>query len=232
MESTGSEDRSPIVLNRGNIIAPPRTFRYGWIQRVANTLLRMIGWKVVGNWPRPRKVVFLVAPHTSNWDMPIGLCAGFSSGVLRHWPYGFMMKDSMFRGPLGPVMKRLGGLAIDRTNPHDVVQQMADVFAAHDDFLLAVTPEGTRSRRDYWKSGFYHIALGAGIPIIPVSFDYAHREVGLADPVILSGDREADLELFRRFYAGVTARRPENFGPVRFRPAPQGPTTGTTRNHR
>ena len=209
------------MINRENVMAPTRTIRYGLVQRVFNWIIRVIGWKVVGTWPPVRKFVFMVAPHTSNWDMPIGLIAGFSSGILLHWPYGFMMKDVMFRGPLGPIMRGLGGLSIDRQSPHDVVQQMADVFASRDDLVLAVTPEGTRSRREHWRSGFYYIALKAGVPIVPVAFDYRLKEVGLGDPIVLTGDRETDSEVFRAFYADVTPKRPENFGPIRFKPQRQ-----------
>lgn len=206
------------MIDRDNVMAPTKMIRYGMVQRVFNWVIRLIGWKVVGTWPPVRKFVFMVAPHTSNWDMPIGLIAGFSSGILLHWPYGFMMKDAMFRGPLGPIMRWLGGLSIDRSSPNDVVQQMAAVFAQRDDLILAVTPEGTRSRREYWKSGFYYIAVAAGVPIVPVAFDYRHKEVGLGAPITLSGNREADCEIFRRFLQGVSPKRPENFGPIRFRP--------------
>ena len=211
-----------ITINRGNVIAPTRTFPYGWFQRFFNAIYRLIGWKVVGNLPKLRRFIFIVAPHTSNWDMPIGLCAGFASGILNRWPYGFLMKDVMFRGPLGPIMRRLGGLAIDRQNPHDVVHQMTKIFEERDDFVLAITPEGTRSRRDYWRSGFYHIALSTKVPIVPLAIDYATKEVGLGEPMVPTGDAEADIEVFRRFFEGATPKRPENFGPIRFRPAGTG----------
>jgi 1-acyl-sn-glycerol-3-phosphate acyltransferase len=208
------------MIDHDHVMAPTSTIRYGMVQRVFNWIIRLIGWKVVGTWPPVRKFVFMVAPHTSNWDMPIGLIAGFSSGILLHWPYGFMMKENMFRGPLGPIMRKLGGLAINRSSANDVVQQMADIFAEHDDLILAVTPEGTRSHQEYWKSGFYYIAIAAKVPIVPVAFDYGRREVGLGEPITLTGDREKDIEVFRAFFQGVTPKRPKNFGPVRFRPDP------------
>lgn len=211
------DDTAVSVIHRNTILAPTADIRFGMVQRVFNRLIRLLGWKVVGTWPPLEQFVFMVAPHTSNWDMPIGLCAGFSSGILLAWPYGFMMKDVMFRGPLGPIMRRLGGLAIDRSSPNDVVHQMAQVFKERERFILAVTPEGTRSRRDYWKSGFYYIALQANVPIVPVAFDYRLKEVGLGEPMTLSGDRDTDADVFRRFYRGVTPRCPEKFGPVRFR---------------
>lgn len=205
------------VIHRDVVLAPTANIRFGLTQRLFNWMIRLIGWRVVGQWPRPKQFVFMVAPHTSNWDMLIGLCAGFSSGILLAWPYGFMMKDVWFKGPMGPVMRWLGGLAIDRSSPHDVVRQMADVFAKRPQFILAVTPEGTRSRREHWRSGFYYIALEAGVPIVPVAFDYRLKEVGLGEPLTPTGNREADAERFRNFYRGVTPRRPENVGPVRFR---------------
>ena len=205
------------LIDRDTVLAPTADIRFGVVQRVANWLIRLIGWKVVGTWPPVKQFVFMVAPHTSNWDFPVGLCAGFSSGILLAWPYGFMMKDVMFRGPLGPLMRGLGGLSIDRNSPHDVVHQMAQVFDEREDFILAVTPEGTRSLRPHWKSGFYYIALQAKVPVVPVAFDYRLKEVGLGEPMTLSGDREADAEAFRRFYQDVTPKRPENFGPVKFR---------------
>jgi len=208
-----------LTINRTNVIAPTKIFPYGWFQRFFNAIYRLIGWKVVGNWPQLRKFVFIAAPHTSNWDMPIGLCAGFASGILRRWPYGFMMKDVMFWGPLGPIMRLLGGLSIDRRSPHDVVHQMTKILEERDQFVLAITPEGTRSRRDYWKSGFYHIALGANVPIVPVAFDYATKEVGLGEPMMPTGNAEADIAVLRHFFENVTPKRPENFGPIRFRPS-------------
>lgn len=218
-ETAGTSALSAPKIHRDNVLAPTADIRFGMVQRIFTWLMRLIGWKVVGTWPPIDKCLFLVAPHTSNWDLPIGLCAGFSSGILRAWPYGFMMKDVMFHGPLGPIMRWLGGLAIDRSSPHAAVPQMAKVLAERERFILAVTPEGTRSRRDYWKSGFYYIALEAKVPIVPVAFDYRLKEVGLGAPITLSGDREADVELFRQFYQDVTPKCPENFGPVRFRDA-------------
>jgi len=205
------------VIHRDTVLAPTGDIRFGMVQRVSGWLIRLIGWKVVGTWPPVDKCVFMVAPHTSNWDFPIGLCAGFSSGILLAWPYGFMMKDVMFRGPLGPIMRWLGGLSIDRSRPHAAVPQMAQVIAERERFILAVTPEGTRSHRPHWKSGFYYISLEAKVPIVPVAFDYGLKEVGLGEPITLSGDREADVEVFRRFYQDVAPKRPENFGPIKFR---------------
>ncbi len=216
-ETAGPSAISTPKIHRDTVFAPTTDIRFGMVQRIFDWAIRLIGWKVVGTWPPLKQCVFIVAPHTSNWDMLIGLCAGFSSGILLAWPYGFMMKDVMFRGPLGPIMRWLGGLAIDRNSPHAAVQQMAKVFVERERFILAVTPEGTRSRRNHWKSGFYYIALEAKVPIVPVAFDYRLKEVGVGEPMMLSGDCDADVEVFRQFYQGVTPKRPEHFGPVKFR---------------
>jgi 1-acyl-sn-glycerol-3-phosphate acyltransferase len=190
---------------------------HGLVERIANALLELIRWRVVGTEPQIPKFVAIVAPHTSNWELPIGLICGFATGILRRWPYGFMMKDVVFHWPVAGLMRRIGGLPIDRSRPHDIVPQMAAVFQERDRFLLAITPEGTRKRTGYWKSGFYHIAQAAGVPIVPVSFDYAKRECHVGDPLVPTGDLDRDLIVIRRFFQGATAKRPERMGEIRFR---------------
>jgi 1-acyl-sn-glycerol-3-phosphate acyltransferase len=190
---------------------------HGLLERIANALLKLIRWRVVGTEPQIPKFVIIVAPHTSNWDLPLGLICGFAMGLLRRWPYGFMAKDVVFRWPVAGLMRRIGGLPIDRSRPHDIVPQMAAIFQARDRFLLAITPEGTRKRTGHWKSGFYHIAHAVGVPIIPVSFDYAKRECRLGDPLVPTGDLDRDLTVIQQFYQGATAKRPERMGEIRFR---------------
>jgi 1-acyl-sn-glycerol-3-phosphate acyltransferase len=193
----------------------------GVLEWVANGLLRLIGWRAVGTMPQGPKSVVIVAPHTSNWDLPIGLILGFASGMLRRWPYGFMMKHTVFRWPVAGLMRAIGGLPIDRGRPHEIVPQMADALRRRERFLLVITPEGTRKRTEYWKSGFYHIAAAAGVPIIPVTFDYLRRECRIGEPIHPSGDLGRDLAAIRRFYQGATAKRPQHMGQIRFRDAPE-----------
>ena len=205
------------VLDRGHVIAPARRPEYGLQQRFWNRLLGRIGWKVVGTWPTPSKFVMIVAPHTSNWDMPLGLLAGFASGILHRWPYGFMMKDDRFKKPFGSFMRKLGGLPIDRRNPNDVVDQMRAAFAQRESFILAIAPEGARRKTEYWKSGFYFIALAAAVPVVPISFDYGRKEIGLGEAIHMTGDRDKDIGVLREFFRDVTPRYPNRFGFVRFR---------------
>jgi len=187
--------------------------------RIARGLLRLIGWQIEGDLPDAPKFVLIVAPHTSNWDVPIGLICAYALGLLNGWPYGYMVKDSAVRWPvLGALIRWLGGIPINRRAANNVVEQMADFLRARDRFMLAITPEGTRKKTAYWKTGFYHIACQAQIPIVLAFLDYA-RKVGGIGPVLLpSGDIEADFEIIRKFYAGVTARFPHEFGEVRAKP--------------
>jgi 1-acyl-sn-glycerol-3-phosphate acyltransferase len=188
------------------------------VQQVARFLLPLVGWSVEGDLPDVPQFVLVVAPHTSNWDVPVGLLCAYALGLLFPWPYGVMVKAPVFRWPLaGPLMRWLGGIPIDRSAPNNVVDQMADAFQQHERLMLAITPEGTRKKTPYWKSGFYHIALKARVPIVLAYLDYARRVGGLGPTIWPSGDADADLELIRDFYAGVTAKFPHQFGEVRFK---------------
>src|SRR3972149_4845505 len=136
------------------------------VQRAARFLLPLVGWSVEGDLPDVPQFVLVVAPHTSNWDVPIGLLCAYALGLLFPWPYGFMVKAPVFRWPLvGPLMRWLGGIPIDRSAANNVVEQMVEAFRRSDRLMLAITPEGTRQRLGDWKSGFYHIALKAGGPL-------------------------------------------------------------------
>lgn len=198
------------------MLVPPPAPR-GPIERLAALALRLSGWRVVGTRPAAPRFVMIVAPHTSNWDFPVGLACGYGAGILSRWPYGFFVKAELFRGPLAPLLRTLGGIPIDRRATHDAVRRSVEILLARDRYMLVITPEGTRRRTEGWRSGFYYIARAAGLPVVPVSFDYARRECRLGPAVELSGEPKVDLEALRRFYNGVTAKRPDRFGPIRFR---------------
>ncbi|MGH7674731.1 MAG: 1-acyl-sn-glycerol-3-phosphate acyltransferase [Gemmatimonadales bacterium] len=187
------------------------------LQRLASLALRLARWRVVGVMPRAPKLVTIVAPHTSNWDFLVGLACGYGSGLLSAWPYGFLAKQSLFRWPLGLLLRALGGIPVDRTAPNAVVDQMAAFFAGRERFLLAITPEGTRKRTEFWRAGFYRIARAAGVPIMPVAFDYGRRECRFGEVLVPTGDVKADLAALRAFYAGVTPKHPAAAGEIRFR---------------
>jgi 1-acyl-sn-glycerol-3-phosphate acyltransferase len=188
-------------------------------QRLGRALLPVTGWQVEGReLLTGHKYVLVVAPHTSNWDLPVGLVCGHALGLFADWRCGFMIKDSATRWPLiGRLLKWFGGIPVNRQAPQNLVDQMLEVFERNERLLVAVTPEGTRERREYWKTGFYRIALKAQVPIALAYLDYKRRTAGIGQIVIPSGDMEADFALFRAFYSGVTARFPEAVGLVQFR---------------
>ena len=185
-------------------------------QRLGRWLARVIGWQVEGALPDFPKFVLIVYPHTSNWDMPIGLIGGYALGLLSGWPYGFMVKDSALRWPvLGSVLRAIGGIGIDRSRNNNAVEQMVAVLGQRERLMLAITPEGTRRRTDYWRTGFYRIAVGARVPIVPAYLDYARSVVGLGPTLHPSGNLEADFEVIREFYRHVTPKFPHEAGEMR-----------------
>ncbi len=165
------------------------------------------GWHFEGSVPDLPKFVIIVAPHTSNWDFFVGVGALFSLGLR----VAFFGKDSIFRGPLGPVMRWLGGIPVDRSVSRDRVSESVAAFKAHDKLVLGMAPEGTRKRVEEWKTGFYHVARGAGVPIIPVAFDYAKKAIVIGNPFTPTGDVDADIAKLRALFADVPAKRPENY---------------------
>lgn len=164
------------------------------------------GWSYEGNWPDEPKFIIAIVPHTSNVDFMIGLNILFSMGLR----LDFMGKESLFWEPFGTFLRWLGGVPISRSTSGGAVGQAVEQFNQRDQFVLVITPEGTRAKVDKWKTGFYHIANGAGVPIVPAGFDYATKTVKIGPPLMPSGDMEADFAELREFYAGVQARIPEN----------------------
>jgi 1-acyl-sn-glycerol-3-phosphate acyltransferase len=155
--------------------------------------------------------VVIAYPHTSNWDFPVTLLALAALPYGAHW----VGKDSMFRGPLGPVMRSLGGIEVNRRERTGFVERIADEFRQRENFHLIIATEGTRSRQAGWKSGFYRIALAAGVPVIMSVVDYARREVGLLSSIVLCGDEDADMAKIAACYEGRQGFHPENASPIR-----------------
>jgi 1-acyl-sn-glycerol-3-phosphate acyltransferase len=189
------------------------------LQRVGQFLARLIGWRVAGELPEVPKFVAVVFPHTSNWDLPIGLICAHAIGLLAEFPFGFMVKDSAMGWPvIGPLVRWWGGIAIDRSARYNAVDQMAEVFRQRESLMLAITPEGTRKKAPYLKSGFYYIALKAGVPLVPTFLDY-RRRLGCLGPVMWpTGDVEADLQTLREFFADVVPLYPDKVSEFRFKP--------------
>lgn len=164
--------------------------------------LKLAGWKLVGHPPKEQKYVLIAVPHTTNWDFPITLAMAFLFGFEIYW----MGKDSLFKGIRGPIMRWLGGIAIDRSKNNNIVQQMVDAFNANDRLVVTIPPEGTRSRVDKWKTGFYYIAHGANVPIALGFLDYKHKTGGFGPAFYTTGDVEKDIAEIRKFYAGISGK--------------------------
>jgi 1-acyl-sn-glycerol-3-phosphate acyltransferase len=189
--------------------------------RLAQASLRaMGGWRFVGEVPRPRKAVLLAVPHTDNMDGLLLVLLAQSAGMTISW----MVKDVWGKPPVGLLIRAVGGVPVDRSKANGMVDQMIAEFGRRDDFHLVIPPEGTRSLTQHWKSGFYRIALGASVPVVPGLLDYRKKQGSFGEPITLTGNVRADMDVLREVYAGAAAlaRHPEKFGPIRLREEDQG----------
>ena len=173
------------------------------LRAFARWVLARRGWRAEGALPDERKLVAIVAPHTSNWDFVLGLFTKWALGVR----VSFLAKHTIFWPPLGWLMRRWGGIPVDRRSANNVVSQMVDEFARKDALLLVIAPEGTRKQVVSWKTGFYHIAEGAGVPIVCVAFDWGRKVVRFGPTVHPNGDEAQQLSDLRASYEGVRGKR-------------------------
>lgn len=168
---------------------------------------KMRGWRIPKRFPVGLKqYVLAVAPHTSNIDFPIGVAARKLLGLNVQ----YVAKKELFKFPIAGVLKSLGGYPIDRSKKTNFVEQVVSLFQTEEDFAICVTPEGTRSRVETWKTGFYHMAMKAGVPIMMVGFDYPLRVVVVSDPFMPTGDMEADFAQMDRFFEKIVPKNPAN----------------------
>ena len=165
-------------------------------------ILRAIGWRIEGAIPNLPQFVIIVAPHTSNWDFVIGVAAKLALGLQALW----LGKDTIFQFPLGILMRGLGGMPVDRSRPNDVVNQVADRFTRQRQMVLALAPEGTRRQVERWRTGFYHIAHTAGVPIVPVALDWSRRAIKIMTPFATTDDVESDVARLRKLFEGMRGR--------------------------
>ena len=180
------------------------------LARIARWLLALGGWTVIGAVPPVSKAVIIAAPHTSYWDGFWALLFRTATGLDAKW----FVKDSMFWFPLGNLLRAFGAVPIDRKNAGSAVNEAIAAFDTNERFYFGLAPEGTRSKTAGWKSGFYRIADGAAVPVLCGFLDYHDRRLGLGPMITLTGDKEADLRIFRSFYASIRGRRPANTSPV------------------
>ncbi len=164
------------------------------------------GWQIQNCGPLPDKLVVIAAPHSSNWDLPFALAIAFHLDLAVRW----VGKKSIFRWPFGGMMRKLGGVAVDRSKRSDTVQQLANsIRTAPGRIHLVIAPEGTRSMVTQWKSGFYHIALAANVPLAFAFVDYKQKRGGIAHLFHPTGNYDADMKIIQDFYRTVTPKFPE-----------------------
>ncbi|MDP7038637.1 MAG: lysophospholipid acyltransferase family protein [Myxococcota bacterium] len=178
-------------------------------KHLARFILRILGWSVVGEKPRLQKYIIIFAPHTSNWDFVMAQMAGFALNISAKY-FG---KASLFRFPYRFFFEFLGGIPIDRSKHNNIVDFAVALFEQRDELVLALAPEGTRSWVDRWKTGFYHIAHGAKVPLVLCFFDYIKKEVGVAEIFNTSGDIEEDMVKIAAIYQEKSGRNPEHYNP-------------------
>lgn len=169
--------------------------------------LKILGWRVEGKIPDLKKYVIIAAPHTSNWDFPITLALTFALKIKIYW----MGKAALFRWPFGAACRWLGGIPIDRSKSNNLVGQSVQAFKERDKLIMVIPPEGTRKKVSYWKTGFYHIARGANIPIVLGFLDYRRKAAGIGPTFYPMGRIEEDMQKIMTFYATITGKHQDLF---------------------
>ena len=186
------EDRKPSLLSR-------------LVRKALIAFYRGRGWKAHGSAPADGRCVIIAAPHTSNWDFLYFIGLTEDLGLQPH----FMAKDSLFRWPMGRFMRDMGGVPVVRSSRQNVVDAMVAEFARRDRFMLTIAPEGTRGKVGQWRTGFYHIAMKAGVPLVVGMMDYGTKTGGLGPAIWPTGDYAADMAKIFEVYRTVTPRHPE-----------------------
>jgi 1-acyl-sn-glycerol-3-phosphate acyltransferase len=177
------------------------------MRKLSKLLLKLFGWSVDISTPDYPKCIICVAPHTSNWDFILGKLAYWAVG--RH--AGFLMKESWFFWPLGPIFKAIGGIPVPKKRGSSLSSDIVNKFRVTKRMALAITPEGTRSRVSQWRSGFLHIAIDANIPIVLGVLDYEKKHILIDTEFKPTGDIEADLIAIKQYYSQFTAKYPDKF---------------------
>ncbi len=196
------------------------------VRSFARALLKLAGWRIEMQDPGTSRYVVIGYPHTSNWDFMVTLLFMLAEGV----PIRLIGKASLFRGPVGVIMRALNAIPVDRSKRNNLVDQVAELFAQHEALIIGISPEGTRRKSPRWRTGFYYMALKAQVPIVLAFLDYGNKVCGFGPSFMPTGDIEADFAFIREFYSGITGKNPDQQGdivlqapPSRDRQAPRTP---------
>ena len=183
------------------------------LAHLSKWILAALGWKIHADFPEAKKYVIVAAPHTSNWDFPVAIMAVKAVKLDVHW----IGKHTIFRWPFGWFLRALGGTPVDRGQSPHLIQQMTDLFDQSEELIFALAPEGTRSKTDHWKTGFYHIARAAKVPIALGYLDFGKKQVGVTRSFYPGDDIEEDFKLIREYYKDIRGKNPENESLIRVR---------------
>jgi len=182
------------------------------LRRFARWLLRVGGWTTVGGILDEPRALVIAAPHTSNWDAVWALAYRIAFDL----DVKFFAKHSAFWFPLGSILRALGGIELDRSKAGTAVEEAIRMFETEERFYFGLAPEGTRRKTAGWKTGFYRIAMGAGVPVYLGFLDFGRKRLGIGKKIELSGDMDADMAIIREFYRDIDGRWPEKASPVVF----------------
>ena len=173
-------------------------------------LFNLLGWKVPNDFPSSiDKYIIIAAPHTSNWDFPIAVLYKFAKGI----DIKFIGKHTLFKPPFGFMFRAMGGIPVNRSTSKNMVQSIIDIFNEKDKFIFALSPEGTRKKVSKWKTGFYHVAKGANVPIVMATLDFENKQILINDPYYVTGDQKVDFEYFHNYFKEVKGKNPDQFDP-------------------
>lgn len=220
------------MLQEPRLTADPHPLRkWGWRHYVGKLVLWLWGWTPESNPPTDiKKYVFIAAPHTSGWDFPFMIAFAWWWGVDIRW----LGKHVLFEGPFGWFFRWFRGIAVDRRQAGNMVDGFIQAFADNDELVLVIPAEGTRKYKEYWKSGFYWAAKGAGVPICLGYMDFGRKVGGFGPMLWCSDDIKRDMDFVRAFYTGMQGKHPEKFGRIRLRQeedeAPQEPAAPESRS--
>jgi len=169
-------------------------------------ILKMLGWKISGQYPyHEKKLIIAAAPHTSNWDFPLGVLVRCHLKIKAK----YVGKDSLFKPPLGWIIKRLGGIPVDRSKSNNFVDGVVSIFERREALTVAFAPEGTRKKVSKFKTGYYYVAKRAKIPIQPMVLDYASKEISFLPLFWPTTDEESDLQFLENLFIGIRGCNPE-----------------------
>jgi len=175
------------------------------MKKISLLILKLLGWTLDNQCPKLDRYVLIGYPHTSNWDFMFGMLAKWAMQMPLNW----VGKHSMFFWPLKSMLIAMGGIPLNRERSTGFIQKNIDLFNEREHFILGLMPEGTRSKTDHWKTGFYHIAHGANVPITLAYMDYKNKIIGIGKTIETSGDLHADFEVIKDFYKDKIGYNPE-----------------------